>query len=119
MKGDTLVISELASRVLDPRFEWMPYRDGVQIHRLYGTGEKGPSAALLRYEAGATIPRHTHQGYEHIYVLHGTQVDVRGTHAAGTLVVNRPGSSHAVVSPEGCVVLAIWERPVVFHASAG
>ena len=116
---DTLVISELATRVLAPGFEWMPYRDGVRIHRLYGAGEAGPSAALLRYEPGASIPRHVHQGYEHLYVLHGTQVDARGTHAAGTLVINPPGSSHAVVSPTGCVVLVIWERPIAFDNRAG
>lgn len=119
MKGETLVISELARRVLDPRFEWMPYRDGVSIHRLYGTADAGPSAALLRYQPGASMPYHAHQGFEHIYVLHGAQVDARGTHVAGTLVVNRPGSAHEVVSPQGCVVLAIWERPVAFHERAG
>ncbi|HEX7505287.1 MAG TPA: cupin domain-containing protein [Polyangia bacterium] len=119
MNGETLVISELARRVLSPDFEWTPYRPGVDIHRLYGKGESGPSAALLQYAPGARIPQHSHPGYEHIFVLHGTQVDIRGTHSAGTLVVNPPGSSHDVISPGGCVVLVIWERPVAFSASAG
>jgi anti-sigma factor ChrR (cupin superfamily) len=118
MTGDTLVISELSSRVLRPDFAWTPYRPGVNIHRLYGDGDRGPSAALLQYAPGASIPRHSHQGYEHIFILHGTQVDLRGTHAAGTLVINAPGSSHEVESPGGCVVLVIWERPVAFRASA-
>jgi len=119
VKGDTLVISELSRRVLSPDFAWTPYRPGVDIHRLYGDGESGPSAAILQYAAGANIPQHVHQGYEHIFILHGTQVDVRGTHVAGTLVINPPGSGHSVTSPEGCVVLVIWERPVAFSSSAG
>jgi anti-sigma factor ChrR (cupin superfamily) len=119
VNGDTLVISELSRRVLSPDFAWTPYRPGVDIHRLYGQGDSGPSAALLQYAPGASIPQHFHQGYEHIFILHGTQVDIRGTHAAGTLVINPPGSSHDVTSPGGCVVLVIWERPVAFAASAG
>jgi anti-sigma factor ChrR (cupin superfamily) len=119
VNGDTLVISELFQRVLRPDFEWTPYRAGVGIHRLYGNSDSGPSAALLHYTPGASIPKHAHQGYEHIFILHGTQVDARGTHTAGTLVINPPGSSHEVSSPGGCVVLVIWERPVAFFSSAG
>ena len=119
MNGDTLVIPELFRRVLQPDFAWTPYRPGVDIHRLYGKGDGGPSAALLHYAPGASIPKHSHQGYEHIFVLHGTQVDIRGTHAAGTLVVNPPGSSHEVNSPGGCIVLVIWERPIAFITSTG
>ena len=114
MKADTLVISELRRRVLDAGFEWSAFRPGVEIHRLYGEESDGASAALLRYAPGACVPHHRHQGYEHIFVLHGTQVDENGTHASGTLVVNPPGSTHEVRSPDGCVVLAIWERPNVF-----
>jgi anti-sigma factor ChrR (cupin superfamily) len=119
VKENTLVISELSRRVLRADFEWTPYRPGVNIHRLYGKGDSGPSAALLQYAPGASIPEHSHPGYEHIFILHGTQVDVRGTHATGTLVINPPGSSHEVSSPGGCVVLAIWERPVAFSTSTG
>jgi anti-sigma factor ChrR (cupin superfamily) len=93
---------------------WQPYRDGVDIHRLYGDGETGAAAALLRYAAGASIPAHRHAGYEHIYVLSGYQIDGQGTHHAGTLMINPPGTGHAVHAPEGCTVLAIWERSVVF-----
>lgn len=118
MKEDALVISELSRRALSPDFEWTPYRPGVDIHRLYGQGDNGPSAALLHYAPGARIPQHSHRGYEHIFILQGTQVDMQGTHSAGALVVNPPGSSHEVSSPEGCVVLVIWERPVEFTASA-
>lgn len=99
---------------LDPdAIDWRPFRPGVQIHRLYGDGQSGPAAALLKYDPGARVPHHEHPAYEHILVLAGSQRDGRGTHAAGTLVVNPPRSRHDVVSDDGCVVLAIWEQPVV------
>ena len=117
MRGDTIVISELRQRVLDADFQWASFRPGVEIHRLYGGDGEGASAALLRYAPGASVPHHLHQGYEHIFVLHGTQIDAHGAHPPGTLVVNPPGSAHDVSSPDGCVVLAIWERANVFSSS--
>jgi hypothetical protein len=33
---------------------------------------------------------------------------------AGSLVINSPGTRHAVVSDEGCILLAIYEKPVRF-----
>ena len=91
---------------------WKPFRPGVEIHRLYGSGEQGPSAALLKYEPGATVPDHRHTGYEHIIVLSGEQSDHQGTHTAGTLVINPPETHHNIVSESGCIVLIIWEKPV-------
>jgi anti-sigma factor ChrR (cupin superfamily) len=92
---------------------WEPFREGVEIHRLY-LEEGGSSAVLLRYQKGASIPAHEHHGYEHIFVIQGSQTDSRGTHREGSMVINPPGTHHVVRSPEGCIVLVIWERPVVF-----
>lgn len=89
-------------------------RDGVQILRLAGVADKGPSVALLRYAPGARVPAHRHSGFEVIYVLDGAQSDERGTYEAGSLVVNREGGSHSVWSDDGCLVLIVWERPIEF-----
>lgn len=97
-----------------PELRWEPLRPGVDIHHLSRASDAGPAAALLRYAPGAHVPYHRHQGHEHIYVLDGSQRDERGTYAAGTLVVNPPGSGHSVSSPDGCLVLIFWERPVAF-----
>jgi anti-sigma factor ChrR (cupin superfamily) len=91
--------------------EFGPFRQGVTMHRLYG-GDEGPSAAVLKYEPGASVPMHEHTGFEHLLVLHGSQSDDHGHYVAGTLAVNPPGTMHRVWSEEGCVVLLIWERPV-------
>lgn len=93
---------------------WEPFREGIRVHWLY-RHDDGGSAALLRYEPGAALPRHRHVAREHILILEGSQSDDNGEHLPGTLVVHTPGTSHTVHSPRGCVVLALWERPVVFE----
>lgn len=93
---------------------WSPFRDGVEIHRLYGDGITGPTAALIRFSKASRVPSHYHEGYEHILVLAGSQTDQNGTITAGTLRVHPPGTSHSVISEAGCVVLAIYEKAVTF-----
>jgi anti-sigma factor ChrR (cupin superfamily) len=97
---------------------WQPFARGIEVAWLYQNGAHGPAAAYLRYDPGARVPLHWHAGYEHVLVLEGSQSDHNGCHAAGSLVVNPPGSSHEIVSENGCVVLIIWERPVVFGATS-
>lgn len=112
-----MILSDLFSLTSNPDLlVWKPFRPGVEIHRLYGDGQQGPSAALLKYEPGATVPEHSHTGYEHIIVLSGEQRDHQGTYTAGTLVINEPNSHHNVTSESGCIVLIIWERPVVIQS---
>jgi anti-sigma factor ChrR (cupin superfamily) len=93
---------------------WEPYKKGVDIFRLYGDGITGPTAALVRYRERAEVPMHEHKGYEHILILAGSQRDENGTFEAGTLVINPPGTRHKVSSDDGCIVLAIYEKPVRF-----
>jgi len=100
--------------LLQGEIPWQPFRTGIEIHRLYGEVGLGRAAALLRYAPGASLPVHRHQGFEQILVLEGAQVDDRGRYGKGMLVVNPPGSQHAVSSPEGCIVFVTWEQPVEF-----
>ena len=104
---------ELVPELLRKKLEFQPAFPGVTMALLYRE-PNGSSAAILKYEPGARLASHSHPGYEHIYVLEGSQRDERGVYPAGTLVVNPPGTAHTVESPEGCVVLAIWQRPVEF-----
>jgi quercetin dioxygenase-like cupin family protein len=93
--------------------EWKPWREGIAIHRLYGDGRAGASAALLRYDRNAMVPLHEHAGHEHIFVLSGSQEDGTGVYRAGSMVVSPPGSRHSVRSAEGCIVLVLWEQPII------
>lgn len=95
-------------------YAWEPFRDGVDIFRIYGDGISGPAAALLRYRETAPIPPHVHEGFEHILILCGTQEDADGTIGAGTLRVHPPGSVHTGTGHAGCILLAIYEKPVRF-----
>ena len=89
-----------------------PFRTGVEICRLIDGGDEAPSVALLRYAPGASVPLHRHEGLETVLVLEGSQRDGRGHYRAGDMVLNEAGTSHAISTEEGCVVLVQWERPV-------
>ena len=93
---------------------WESLREGVDVLRLWGESDAGASVTLLRYKPGAQVPRHRHSGFEAIFVISGSQSDERGTYGPGAFVVNPDGDEHSVRSEEGCLVLILWERPVVF-----
>jgi anti-sigma factor ChrR (cupin superfamily) len=107
------LVLELSSASNREALDFKPAFPGVSMALLY-RDSSGSSAAILRYEPGSRVGRHRHPGYEHIYVLDGSQRDERGVYTAGTLVINPPGTEHSVESPEGCVVLAVWQIPVEF-----
>jgi len=116
-KNHPLIVNSLFPLFDPASMAWEPFRAGIEIHRLYDC-EGGPSAALLRYAADAKLTRHVHVGYEHILILAGSQIDDSGEHHTGALLIHGPGSSHAISSPRGCIVLAVWERPVRFLSDA-
>jgi len=95
-----------------PENRWLPFREGVSIYPLHGEPPGPRSSALLRYQPGATVPSHTHLGVEHILVLQGSQQDQHGCYNAGTLLISPEGSEHAIASPEGCIVLAVWSEGI-------
>lgn len=95
--------------------QWQPLAEGVFVSTLYQSGESSSRSALLRYLPGASVPRHLHAGIEYILILQGSQIDGDLVYETGTLVIHNPGTDHAIVSPEGCVALGIWEKPVVFQ----
>jgi anti-sigma factor ChrR (cupin superfamily) len=96
------------------KLKWQPFQEGVEIYRLYENGPEGATAALLRFRPGGRVPLHEHQGYEHIFVLAGEQVDEVSKAETGALIINPPGTSHSILSESGCIVLAIYEKPVKF-----
>lgn len=113
--GSMLWIKDLFSIEFDSeRVDWQVFKEGVDIFPLYGQENNGASAALLRYQRGAVVPLHEHQGYEHILVLAGSQSDGDLLFERGSLLISKPGSNHRVTSEEGCIVLAIWQAPVKF-----
>lgn len=88
------------------------FRDGVTIHWINRFAGDQPGVALLKYQPGASVPRHRHEGLETILVLEGSQSDETGTYGTGSFIVNAQGSEHSVWSTDGCTVLIQWDRPV-------
>ncbi len=84
---------------------WQEHRPGVRVKVLWEEGER--RAVLMRYEAGASIPRHRHLGDEQIFVLEGSVTDDTGTCTAGNYARRPPGCVHAVTSSDGALVLAV------------
>ncbi|MFM7119351.1 MAG: cupin domain-containing protein [Gammaproteobacteria bacterium] len=65
-------------------------------------GEVARATSIVRYAAGRSFPRHTHDLGEEIFVLSGTFADEHGTYPAGTYLRNPPGSSHEPRTDDGC-----------------
>ncbi len=115
------LLSGLFDSYEPPRHAFRPFVAGIDILPIYGRDESGielsetePSAALLRYQPGAVVAPHRHTGFEHIVVLQGSQRDELGIYRRGDCIISPPGSRHSVTSDDGCLVLAIWNRPVRF-----
>ncbi len=92
---------------------FVAFREGVDICVLHQGADDAATVAVLRYQPGASVPRHRHGGLETIIVLDGTQSDENGTYGSGDIVLNEAGSEHKVWSQGGCTVLIIWEMPIM------
>lgn len=88
---------------------------GVETKTLYHE-PSGRQTVLTRMAPGARLPSHRHVGVEQSFVLEGTLVDEDGVCTAGNFVWRRSGSVHTAWTPDGCVVLAIFEQPNEFLA---
>jgi len=90
---------------------------GVETKLLYAEAS-GRRTMLVRMAPGSRLPDHRHVGVEQSFVLEGTLVDEDGACTAGNFVWRQPGSVHTAWTPDGCVVLAVFERPNEFLSPA-
>ncbi|MBI2152103.1 MAG: cupin domain-containing protein [Candidatus Rokubacteria bacterium] len=96
------------------RVAWEPTEHpGVETKPLYREAS-GRQTVLVRMAPGARLPEHRHRGVEQSFVLEGTLVDDEGECTAGNFVWRRPGSVHNAWSPDGCLILAVFEAPNEF-----
>ena len=80
--------------------------------------------ALMRFAPGAVLPDHEHVNIEQTYVLEGRLVDKEGPAAGieakkGEFIWREPGSRHSAWSPEGGLMLAIFQVPNKFFEKDG
>ncbi len=90
---------------------WVERRPGVFWKVLWEDPDGQRKAVLIRYEPGATIPRHRHIGDEQIFILEGSVADDTGVCTAGNYARRPPGCVHTVVSPAGALVFAVISGP--------
>ncbi|PYN01151.1 MAG: hypothetical protein DME08_02130 [Candidatus Rokuibacteriota bacterium] len=105
-RGRSAVTAPPVSLYVDPASRaWVERRPGVHWKTLWEEGDR--RAVLIRYDAGAVIPRHRHLGDEQIWVLEGAVSDDTGVCRAGAYARRPPGCIHTVTSKDGALVVAL------------
>jgi len=114
------------SHVVRPAsMEWQKTRfDGCEVKPLLFDRSTGLVTALMRFAPGAVLPDHQHVKIEQTYVLEGKLVDKEGAAkglevTAGEFVWREPGSRHVACTPEGGLMLAMFQVPNKFFEKDG
>jgi putative transcriptional regulator len=107
--------SALSQRLPTP-FSELPWRRvsrGVSEFRL-DIDEAGHVAKLMRIEAGASVPRHTHRGEEFTVVLKGGFRDGDKTYVGGDFSFADSAVQHNPVAmdSEPCICVAVTNAPL-------
>ena len=119
-------LGPLASRVVHANeMPWQPIAfPGVYVKTLMVDKASGLLTVLLKMDPGAELPDHEHMLVEQTYMLEGRLVDKDGPEKGlsvgpGEFVYRPAGSRHAAWTPEGGLMVAIFQVPNKFHASDG
>jgi anti-sigma factor ChrR (cupin superfamily) len=122
-KHDTL---DTHSHVVRPAaMEWKKTRfSGCEVKGLLLDKETGVVTALMKFAPGAVLPDHEHVKIEQTYVLEGRLVDKEGPAEGlivgpGEFVWREAGSRHVAWTPEGGLMLAMFQVPNKFFESDG
>jgi len=114
------------SHIVRPaEMEWQKTRfPGCESKTLLFDKSTGIVTALMRFAPGATLPDHEHVKIEQTYVLEGRLVDKEGPAAGldvkkGEFVWREPGSRHVAWTPEGGLMLAMFQIPNKFFEKDG
>ncbi len=109
-------LGALASRFVEvDALPWARTRfPGVEVRVLLEDRASGLLTTLLRMAPGARLPDHEHVRIEQTYVLQGSLQCPEGTCTAGNFVWRPAGSRHEAWSPEGGLMLAVFQQPNKF-----
>ncbi|HUN57885.1 MAG TPA: cupin domain-containing protein [Candidatus Binataceae bacterium] len=86
--------------------EWQPMRPGILMKPLWSDEASRRRVQITRFEPGASLPMHRHDGDELLYVIEGALSDEAGTVTAGNIGFRPNGCTHSVKSTHGATVLA-------------
>ena len=114
------------SHVVRPaNMEWQKTRfPGCEVKTLLFDRQSGLVTALMRFAPGAVLPDHEHVKIEQTYVLEGRLVDKEGPVEGlevkqGEFVWREPGSRHVAWTPEGGIMIAMFQVPNKFFHDDG
>jgi anti-sigma factor ChrR (cupin superfamily) len=119
-------LEPLASRFV--RVDDLPWEQtrfpGVEAKTLFLDKAQGLATVLMRMAPGAVLPDHEHVLVEQTYMLDGRLVDREGpdqgkSAGPGEFVWRPAGSRHAAWTPEGGLMLAVFQLPNKFFESDG
>lgn len=83
---------------------------GVEMKILWSAPDGAAFTGMFRMAPGAKLPKHSHGGVEQTFMLQGSLVDDAGTCTAGNYVWRDVGSVHTAHSPDGCVMIGIFQE---------
>jgi len=86
---------------------WEPMSPTIKVKTLWSDPASKRRTQLTRFEPGATLPMHRHDGDELLYVIEGAISDESGITAAGSVGYRPNGCVHTVTSKTGATVFAI------------
>jgi len=126
MDAVTPKTTDAHSHVVRPAdMDWQKTRfPGCEAKTLLFDKATGVVTALMRFAPGAVLPDHEHVKIEQTYVLEGSLVDKEGPAKGlevkpGEFVWREPGSRHVATTPEGGLVLAMFQIPNKFYEKDG
>ena len=119
-------LDPLASRLVKiAELPWETTRfKGVETKTLLVDPKNGLVTVLLRMAPGSVLPDHEHVLIEQTYMFEGTLVDREGpdeglTVGPGEYVWRPAGSRHSAWTPDGGLMLAIFQVPNKFFETDG
>jgi anti-sigma factor ChrR (cupin superfamily) len=97
---------------------------GVETKTLLIDKPRGLLTVLLRMAPGATLPDHEHVMIEQTYMLEGRLLDKDGPDAGkgigpGEFVWRPAGSRHTAWTPDGGLMIAMFQIPNKFYEADG
>jgi anti-sigma factor ChrR (cupin superfamily) len=109
-------LGALASRYVSVAdLEWTPTgSEGVDWKILFRDKARGLMTALVRFQPGSRIELHEHVDIEQSYLLEGALEDAEGVCRAGDFVWRPIGNRHVAASPQGALLVAIFQTPNLY-----
>jgi anti-sigma factor ChrR (cupin superfamily) len=115
-------LDSMASRVVQANdMEWEPIAyPGCYVKTLMVDRKSGLLTVLLKMDPGAALPDHEHMLMEQTFMIEGRLVDKEGPETGlevkqGEFVYRPAGSRHAAYTPEGGLMVAIFQVPNKFY----